>query len=156
MDELLIRDIEKKYDKFWGEIERSGYYISTCNAAIKSCDSLNDKSSLTLKKKLEIIREEFFSTFTDKKVKQIDATQVSKAEFLNWVKAMRKVMIEHRNIGHDWQFSEEQKEKLQQYYDANKLLVDCLNLPDIYLSREVRQEIEETLLLPIAEIQKRQ
>ncbi|GAB4205433.1 MAG: hypothetical protein Fur006_61560 [Coleofasciculaceae cyanobacterium] len=117
---------------------------------------MNDKSSLTLKKKLEIIREEFFSTFTDKKVKQIDATQVSKAEFLNWVKAMRKVMIEHRNIGHDWQFSEEQKEKLQQYYDANKLLVDCLNLPDIYLSREVRQEIEETLLLPIAEIQKRQ
>ena len=116
---------------------------------------MNDKSSLTLKKKLEIIREEFFSTFTDKKVKQIDATQVSKAEFLNWVKAMRKVMIEHRNIGHDWQFSEEQKEKLQQYYDANKLLVDCLN-SDCYISRVVREEIEETLLLPIAEIQKRQ
>jgi predicted NACHT family NTPase len=64
-------------------------------------------------------------------------------------------MIDHRNIGHDWQFSDQQKQLLQQYYDANKLLVDCLN-SDCDVSREVRQEIEETLLLPIAEIQKRQ
>jgi hypothetical protein len=42
---------------------------------------------------------------------------------------------------------------LQQYYNANKLLVDCLN-SDCYVSREVRQEIEDTLLLPIAEIEK--
>jgi predicted NACHT family NTPase len=68
---------------------------------------------------------------------------------------LRAVMIEYRNIGHDWQFSDEQKQLLQQYYDANKLLVDCLNT-DCYVSREVRQEIEETLLLPIAEIEKRQ
>jgi predicted NACHT family NTPase len=80
--------------------------------------------------------------------------KASKAEFLNWVKEMRVVMIEHRNIGHDWQFSDSQKERLQKYYDANKLLVDCLN-SDCYVSREVRQEIEETLLLPIAEIEKR-
>ncbi|OUL25453.1 hypothetical protein BV378_15405 [Nostoc sp. RF31YmG] len=56
-------------------------------------------------------------------------------------------MIKHRNIGHDWQFSEEQKELLQQYYDANQLLVDCLN-SECYVSREVRQQIEKTLLLP--------
>jgi predicted NACHT family NTPase len=65
---------------------------------------------------------------------------------------MRVVMIEHRNIGHDWQFSDEQNKLLQQYYDANKLLVDCLN-SDCYVSREVRQEIEETLLLPMTEIE---
>ena len=58
-------------------------------------------------------------------------------------------MLEHRNIGHDWQFSKEQKQLLQQYYDANKLLVDCLNLPDIYVSPNVREEIEATLLLPL-------
>jgi len=72
----------------------------------------------------------------------------------NWMKQLRSAIIEHRNIGHDWQFSVAQKEQLQQYYDANKLLVDCLN-SDCYVSREVRQEIEETLLLPIAEIEKR-
>lgn len=71
-----------------------------------------------------------------------------------WTEQLRVVM-EYRHIRHDWQFSEEQKERLKQYYDANKLLVDCLN-SDCYVSREVRQEIEETLLLPIAEIKKRQ
>jgi predicted NACHT family NTPase len=44
--------------------------------------------------------------------------------------------------------SEDQKELLQEYYDANKLLVDCLN-SDCYVSREVRAEIEASLLLPI-------
>ena len=63
-------------------------------------------------------------------------------------------MIKHRNIGHDWQFSDKQKEKLQQYYDANKFLVECLD-SDSYVTREVREEIEETLLLPMAEIEKR-
>lgn len=72
-----------------------------------------------------------------------------------WTEQLRDIMIEHRNIGHDWQFSNEQKELLQQYYDANKLLIDCLN-SDCYVSLEVRQQIEDTLLLPIAEIKQRQ
>ena len=72
-----------------------------------------------------------------------------------WREELRLLMIKDRNIGHDWQFSNEQKELLQQYYDANKLLVDCLN-SDCYVSREVRQQIEDTLLLPIAEIKQRQ
>jgi predicted NACHT family NTPase len=71
-----------------------------------------------------------------------------------WTEQLRAEMIKYRNIGHDWQFNGEQKERLQQYYYANKLLVDCLN-SDCYVSREVRQDIEETLLLPIAEIEKR-
>jgi predicted NACHT family NTPase len=73
--------------------------------------------------------------------------------FKQWHEQLRLVAIEHRNIGHDWQFNHSQKERLDQYYDANKLLVDCLN-SDCYVSREVRQEIEETLLLPIAQIKK--
>jgi predicted NACHT family NTPase len=71
-----------------------------------------------------------------------------------WAEQLRAILIEHRDIGHDWQFSDEQKKLLKEYYDANKLLVDCLN-SDCYVSREVRQEIEETLLLPIAEIENR-
>ncbi|PHK26209.1 hypothetical protein VF10_03560 [Nostoc linckia z13] len=65
-----------------------------------------------------------------------------------WAKQLRALIIEHRNIGHDWQFSNEQKELLKQYYNANKLLVDCLN-SECYVSREVRQHIEDTLLLPV-------
>lgn len=65
-----------------------------------------------------------------------------------WAEKLRAVMIKHRNIGHDWQFTELQKELLKKYYDANKFLIDCLN-SDCYVSRDIRQEIENTLLLPI-------
>lgn len=71
-----------------------------------------------------------------------------------WTEQLRSVITEHRDIGYNWQFTDVQKEQLQQYYDTNKLLVDCLN-SDCYVSREVQQEIEETLLLPIAEIERR-
>ncbi|MBD2541589.1 NACHT domain-containing NTPase [Coleofasciculus sp. FACHB-SPT36] len=71
-----------------------------------------------------------------------------------WSEQLRAVMIKYRNIGYDWQFNEQQQELLKQYYDANLLLVECLN-SDCYVSREVRQEIEDTLLLPIAEIEER-
>lgn len=64
-----------------------------------------------------------------------------------WTEELKAIAIKHRNICHDWQFDEEQKKLLDCYYDANKLLVDCLNT-DCYVSREVRQEIEESLLLP--------
>ncbi|MEM6502616.1 MAG: NACHT domain-containing NTPase [Cyanobacteria bacterium P01_C01_bin.89] len=71
----------------------------------------------------------------------------------NWTHRLRAAMVEHRDIGHDWQFTTKQKQKLKQYYDANLLLVQCLN-SDCYVSREVRQEIDDTLLLPIAEIER--
>ena len=60
-------------------------------------------------------------------------------------------MIINRDIGHDWQFTDEQKRLLQQYYDANFLLVRCLN-SNCYISRPVRQSIEDTLLLPYEEL----
>lgn len=66
-----------------------------------------------------------------------------------WTAQLQAAMIRHRNIGHDWQFSEAQKQLLQRYYDANKLLVDCLKIsyPD---DHPLRQKIESTLLLPIS------
>jgi len=71
-----------------------------------------------------------------------------------WTEKLRARMIEHRKTDHNWQFSQKQKRLLQQYCDANLLLVNCLN-SDCYVSREVREEIEETLLLPIEEIKRR-
>ncbi|NEQ85538.1 MAG: hypothetical protein F6K26_37155 [Moorea sp. SIO2I5] len=65
-----------------------------------------------------------------------------------WIKELRTMMIKHQNIGHYWHFNQQQKELLKQYYDANVLLVSCLK-SDCYVSREVRQEIEDTLLLEL-------
>ncbi|HAX79726.1 MAG TPA: histidine kinase [Cyanobacteria bacterium UBA11372] len=71
-----------------------------------------------------------------------------------WTAQLRSVIVKHRNIGHDWLLNEQQKKLLSQYYDANKLLVDCMNSA-ANLTPAVREEIEETLLLPMAEIEKR-
>jgi predicted NACHT family NTPase len=72
-----------------------------------------------------------------------------------WIEQLRQVMIEHRNIGHDWQFTEAQKQQLQRYYDANEFLVDLMNIEGA-ISDSVRAEIEDTLLLPWDELQRRQ
>jgi predicted NACHT family NTPase len=77
------------------------------------------------------------------------------AQGRNWADQLRSVMIKYRNIGHDWQFSAQEKKLLRQYYNANKLLVLCLNSSS-NVSSEIRQEIEETLLLPISDIEKLQ
>ncbi|HEY9653101.1 MAG TPA: signal transduction protein, partial [Coleofasciculaceae cyanobacterium] len=71
-----------------------------------------------------------------------------------WTWELIVLLFEPHNPGYNWQFSEQQKKLLTQYYDANKLLMDCLN-SGCEVSPEVGQEIEETLLLTIAEIEKR-
>ncbi|NQE37245.1 NACHT domain-containing protein [Microcoleus asticus] len=70
-----------------------------------------------------------------------------------WSEKFRSLIIKYRNIGHNWLFNDSQKQLLQQYYDANKLLIDCLN-SGCNVSPEVREEIEETLLLPKYEVKK--
>ncbi|RCJ38339.1 hypothetical protein A6770_13390 [Nostoc minutum NIES-26] len=57
-----------------------------------------------------------------------------------------QLVLKH-NFGNEWQFNDEDKMLLKQYYNANLLLVDCLN-SDCYISREMRHQIEDTLLLP--------
>ncbi len=43
---------------------------------------------------------------------------------------------------------------LQKYYDANVILIECLR-SDCFVTREVRNKIQDELFLPIAEIEKR-
>ena len=62
-----------------------------------------------------------------------------------WSNELYKVCLD-RNIGQDWQFTDEQVELLNQYYAANLLLVECMNRS--YVSKQVREEIESTMLLP--------
>jgi len=71
-----------------------------------------------------------------------------------WANKLRNEIVKYRNIGHEWQFSNQQRRTLEQYYDATLLLADCLNnASDV--TPEIRAHIEDTLLLPIAEIEKR-
>jgi hypothetical protein len=89
-----------------------------------------------------------------------------------WTEELKKVMRKYRDIcqdGKDWKFKKQQVEALRQYYDANHLLLECLerafhNYDVTTFNQEkweqiekqwnqVYEEIEETLLLPIAEIE---
>ncbi|NEQ71317.1 MAG: NACHT domain-containing NTPase [Symploca sp. SIO2D2] len=108
---------------------------------------LSQAETLTpnLKHSLQQLQDELPNP--EEEEEQLQFQQWWKVNGEDWTKQLRAVMIEHRNIGHDWQFNEQQQELLKQYYDANQLLVDCLN-SDCYVSQEVRQEIEDTLLLP--------
>jgi predicted NACHT family NTPase len=72
----------------------------------------------------------------------------------NWTEKLKDVMIKHRNIGHNWSFTPTQCKLLQQYLEANLLLVNCLN-SSCSVTPSVRVKIEDTLLLPIAEIERR-
>ncbi|MEH1798759.1 MAG: NACHT domain-containing NTPase [Nostoc sp.] len=72
-----------------------------------------------------------------------------------WMEQLKPAIAKHRNIEHHWHFSPHQQQVLQQYYDANQLLIDCLN-SNCEITGVVRQEIEASLLLPRKELSKRE
>lgn len=71
-----------------------------------------------------------------------------------WLSKYRKLAIKYRQIGYIWRFTNQHKDVLNQYYNANIVLIDCLYINSC-ISDKFREEIEETLLLPITEIEKR-
>ncbi|QJB44820.1 NACHT domain-containing protein [Dolichospermum flos-aquae] len=88
-----------------------------------------------------------------------DEERINYQQFWNnnkksWIEDLVINMSNYRQISLIWQLNNEQKELFQQYYDANKLLIDCLTKA-ITVSDNLKQEIEETLLLPITEIENR-
>ncbi|MEK7328359.1 MAG: hypothetical protein AAB217_24200 [Chloroflexota bacterium] len=62
-------------------------------------------------------------------------------------KELQAVMIRHRNIGYDWNLTNAQRERLDQYNTATILLAECLQLAAV----SNRKAIEESLLLPPGE-----
>lgn len=71
---------------------------------------------------------------------------------LAWVERLRAAIALHRNIPRHWHFSPQQQQILQRYYDANQLLLDCLN-SDCEVTGTVRQKIEIALFLPQKELE---
>jgi predicted NACHT family NTPase len=71
----------------------------------------------------------------------------------DWTEELRALIISHRDFGYEWEFNHQEWDKLKQYYEANQLLVSCVYVSS-YTSRPVRQKIEDTLLLPMTEIEK--
>jgi predicted NACHT family NTPase len=79
----------------------------------------------------------------------------SKNNYAVWVKQLRESIATHRDIGNQWNFDSNQQMVLQSYYDANQLLLDCLN-SNCEVTTSIRGEIEASLLLPQKELEIRE
>lgn len=95
-----------------------------------------------LQQALQVLKDQLPDSKADKEVR----SQWGENNKEEWMSELRQLCIKHRNIGHDWQFTNDQVELLKKYYEANHLLVQCMNRS--YVSKQVREEIESTLLLP--------
>jgi Cdc6-like AAA superfamily ATPase len=94
---------------------------------------------------------------------QVSGRHQKEAEFLiwwsenghEWNRDYRNLLIKYRNSKHDRKFTLDQAKIIENYCYANHLVIDCLNR-SCSVDLQLRNEIEETLLLPISEIEKRQ
>jgi hypothetical protein len=102
-----------------------------------------------LKKFLQDLRDLLPDTITELELRRA----WWQANGMAWLQRMVDA-INHRYLGYALNsrllrlFNKQQEESLRQYQEACQLLVDCLN----NASDTVRSHIEDTLLLPIAEI----
>ena len=110
---------------------------------------LDSTLSSDIKNKLQQLRVELLTSNSQKELQQW-----WQANGAQWLKQLRQLIVE-RDMGYDWQFTDEQKQQLTRYYDTNKFLVELMKIEGA-VSDKVRAEIEETLLLPWDELQRRQ
>lgn len=78
-----------------------------------------------------------------------------RTHYTDWIAQLKTTIVHYRNVNHPWQFSPEQEQVLQRYYNANQLLLDCLH-SNCEVTPTIRQEIETTLLLPQKELEDRE
>lgn len=117
--------------------------VFAINQAFKIDPNIDDE----LKRRLEELRAQV-------DLLELDKDKIDEGKLIDWVKEkgqdwaeqVRKKIVEYCPIGKNWNFNEAQTELLKKYYEANVLLMACLN--NAYVSNEVRKEIEDNLLLP--------
>lgn len=85
-------------------------------------------------------------------LRRLSSEQIDDEETKEIVDEARASAKTRHQIGGKWRFEQHEKELLKQYYDANQLLVECLNCDSCLMKPNVRQQIENTLLLPSRDI----
>ncbi len=124
-------------------------YVNACGDTLSNI--LGIVLDVGLYKSLQQLREQLPNPNQNREIFQVGGQAHSKA----WVEQLKATIVNYRNINHHWQFSQEQQQMLQRYYDANQLLLDCLN-SNCEVTAAIRQEIEATLLLPTKELEDRE
>ncbi|QLE53805.1 NACHT domain-containing protein (plasmid) [Nostoc sp. C057] len=69
------------------------------------------------------------------------------------IEKFRNIIVQYRQIGHDWEFNKQETDSLWQYCELNKFLIDCIQ-SNYLVSEQTKEEIINTLLLPISTLNK--
>lgn len=135
----IIIELDHDFTPFFSNLDATTMIVFVrvfaINTALKMAPNINHEQ----KQKLEELKAQV----------AIDQDQLIdwvKEKGQKWAEEVRTQIVNNSRIGKDWKFDEEQKGLLNKYYEANVLLMACLN--NAYVSNEVRQEIENNLLLP--------
>jgi hypothetical protein len=75
---------------------------------------------------------------------ELPAEAASHDEWQVFADKFHDLMIRPRNLGHDWNFTDDQRQRLDQYEQGTVLLAECLQLAAV----SDRKAIEHRLLLP--------
>lgn len=105
--------------------------------------------TLDLEPELKLVLQKLQDELPDPKEEKERFEEWRQTNGRYWVEKITKL------LGCDLQFSQQQKQLLKDYYNANLLLVEYL-ASNCNISQEVRQKIEDTLLLPIANLEQRE
>ncbi|GBE95331.1 NACHT domain-containing protein [Nostoc cycadae] len=138
-----------------GELEFACNYILNDAIVFDYDHALN----IAFDKALNLVVEPKFKQFLHNLKKQLPNAQSNPHKFRKWWiehgkfwnENFRELLVKYRNICHDWQLSKQQIELLQEYYMANKLLINCLNTAN-NIRPAIRHDIEEKLLLATTQI----
>lgn len=132
-------------------LDRTPDFAYTCSCGDALSNILGIVLDAGLRKSLEQLQEQLPNPAHDREQWQ----RWHQEHSLAWVERLQATIANYRNIKYHWQFSQEQQEILQRYYDANQLLLDCLH-SNCEVTDGIRREIEATLLLPTKELEDRE
>jgi hypothetical protein len=79
----------------------------------------------------------------------IPLKETSETEWQEFAKRLQVLMIQHRDIGHDWDLTRRQETLLADYLDATGLLQDCLELA--FMPPDEKKAMLNRLYLPPAQ-----
>ncbi len=158
----ITRKLDPKFDSSTYpdlELDKSIYVILN-RAKARASKSLHFRSDLDnvlkLTKNNELRNElqQLYDRLPIYSSTQEELEQWNETDGSQWKKELCYIMDNYRNIGQDLEFSNSQQDLLKKYYNSNFFLWECLNVENIYVERDIREYIVETLLLPVKEIER--
>lgn len=130
--------IALQYDATVSDPEQKIVSARSANEAMRLAIQIADDSELlkpNVRKNLASFKQQIKTTQNDEALEQLADN----------ARKLAKNQVQHTQ----WQFSEDEKKLLREYYYANELLLRCLDSDGCMIERRLRQEIAATLLLPI-------